>query len=173
MAALQTCIAAGAVVRTPGVDWQRADLEVRDAILHVFSAEEGAEGTRASVADRQLRGNMVPSPPLAKESQEECVNCKALAEQLAAEREKNKNLEAELAGLRRPAKRTVDQVVASSSADCGVGDDERVPGQPAEKKYPNDDPRSAVESFRLARKMPVFAECDLSWGNQGPGGVRF
>ena len=111
VAALQSCIAAGAVVRTPGVDWQRADLEVRDAILRLFSAEEGAEGTRTSVADRQLRGNMVPSPPLAKESQEECVNCKALAEQLAVEREKNKNLEAELAGLRRPAKRTIDQVV--------------------------------------------------------------
>ena len=41
VAALQSCIAAGAVVRTPGVDWQRADLEVRDAILHLFSAEEG------------------------------------------------------------------------------------------------------------------------------------
>ena len=166
MAALQSCIAAGAVVRTPGVDWQRADLEVRDAILHLFSAEEGAEGTCASVADRQLRGNMVPSPPLAKESQEECVNCKALAEQLAVEREKNKNLEAELAGLRRPATRTIDQVVASSSADCDVGDDAHMPGQPAEKKYPNDGPRSAAESLRLARKMPIFAECGLSWGTK-------
>ena len=82
------------------------------------------------------------------------MNCKALAEQLAAEREKNKNLEAELAGLRRPAERTIDQVMASSSADCDVGDDERMPGQPAEKKYPNDGPRSAVESLRLARKCP-------------------
>ena len=151
VAALQSCIAAGAVVR--------ADLEVRGAILHLFSAEEGAEGTRTSVADRQLRGNMVPSPPLAKESQEECVNCKALAEQLAAAREKNKNLEAELAGLRRPAKRTIDQVVASSSADCDVGDDEHMPGQPAEKKCPSDGPHSAVESLRLARGMPIFAEC--------------
>ena len=70
VAALQSCIAAGAVVRTPGVDWQRADLEVRDCILHLFSAEEGAQGKRTSVADRQLLGNMVPSPPLAKESQE-------------------------------------------------------------------------------------------------------
>ena len=166
MAALQSCIAAGAVVRTPGVDWQRADLEVRDAILHLFSAEEGAEGTRTSVADRQLRGNMVPSPPLAKESQEECVNCKALAEQLAAARENNKNLEAELAGLRRPAKRTIDQVVASSSADCDVGDDEHMPGQHAEPKYPNDGPHSAVESLRLARKMPIFAECGSSWGTE-------
>ena len=109
---------------------------------------------------------MVPWLPVAKESQEECVNCKALAEQLAAEREKNKNLEAELAGLRRPAKRTIDQVVASSSADCDVGDDEHMPGQPAEKKRPNDGPRSVVDSLRLARKMPIFAECGLSWGTK-------
>ena len=94
------------------------------------------------------------------------MNCKALAEQLAAEREKNKNLEAELAGLRRPAKRTIDQVVASSSADCDVGDDEHMPGQPAEKKYPNDGPHSVVESLRLARKLPIFAECGLSWGTK-------
>ena len=77
-----------------------------------------------------------------------------------------KNLEAELAGLRRPAKRTSDQVVASSSADCDVGDDEHMPGQPAEKKYPNDGPHSAVESLRVARKMPIFAECGLSWGTK-------
>ena len=73
--ALQKCIAAGAVVRTPGVDWQRSDVEVRDDILHLCSAEEGAEGTRTSGA--------------------------------------------ELAGVRTPAKRTIDQVVASTST-CGA-----------------------------------------------------
>ena len=146
---------------------------MRDAILHLFSAEEGAEGTRTSLAEQQLRGNMVPSPPLAKESQEECVNCKALAEQLAAAREKNKNLEAELAGLRRPAKRTIDQVVASSSADCDVGDDEHMPGQPAEKEVPKRWSAQRCGVSSVSAENAHLCRMRFKLGNQGPGGVRF